>query len=170
METSSLRRRLAPQNHQGYAGAGSAEELTDVGNLPFTAASAILFGARNSQCYSGMLVFLQGNLYGVIDPVSIDADGTLSIDWWLGEPGVVDFSGAPGIPTPTSAPVPPTATPTPTPTATAAAEPVVVQVEIASFTHSNVTVAVGTTVVWVNMDRVQHTSTSGTGPGALSDV
>ena len=45
-----------------------------------------------------------------------------------------------------------------------------VQVEIASFTHSNVTVAVGTTVVWVNFDRVQHTSTSGTGPGALSDV
>ena len=45
-----------------------------------------------------------------------------------------------------------------------------VQVEIASFTHPNVTVAVGTTVVWVNMDRVQHTSTSGAGPGDLSDV
>ncbi len=45
------------------------------------------------------------------------------------------------------------ATPTPIPTA--------FQVNIANTTHANVTVPVGTTVVWTNKDTTQHTVTSG---------
>ena len=41
-----------------------------------------------------MLVFWAGGRYGVIDPIEIDVHQRLRVNWWLGEPGVVDFSVA----------------------------------------------------------------------------
>ena len=45
----------------------------------------------------GLLVYKQGNQYGVIDFQGIDnsALNDLSIEYWVGDPGVTDFSGAP---------------------------------------------------------------------------
>lgn len=82
----------------GYQGVASVSELTDVKALSFDTQN-ILFGTRESQCYTGMLVFHQGDFYGVIDPVSMDQAGTLQIKWWAGAPGVTDFSKAPVDPT-----------------------------------------------------------------------
>ena len=56
-------------------------------------------------------MFRQGNQYGIIDPVETDPDGTLHINWWLGEPNLVDFSVAEILPTATPLP---TLRPTPT--------------------------------------------------------
>ncbi|MCH8206725.1 MAG: cupredoxin domain-containing protein [Chloroflexi bacterium] len=70
--------------------------------------------------------------------------------------------------TPTSAPE---ATPTPAPQA--APGPQTVDADIENFVHLDLTVDVGTTVVWTNLDRVQHTVTSGSpsdsDPGSLFD-
>ena len=59
------------------------------------------------------------------NPIETDLDGTLHINWWLGEPNLVDFSAPPeDLPTATA---PPTSTPapilTPTPLPTPAAAP-----------------------------------------------
>ena len=76
--------------------------------------------------------------------------------------------------TPTPKPTPtlgPEATPTPDPQA--APGPEAVDADIENFIHPDSTVGVGTTVVWTNLDRVQHTVTSArpsdTGPGSLFD-
>ena len=62
---------------------------------------------------------------------------------------------------PTPSPVPPTSTPTPTaPTPTPTPEAVISN--IVDFTLENLTVSVGTTVMWVNQDRAPHTTTAGT--------
>ena len=87
-------------------------------------------------------------------------------------------------PAATSAP-PPTATATATPTATPEPQPtsspaaqtapdsLTVNVDMVNFTHVDLTVQAGTTVVWTNGDRVQHTVTSGSpsdpDPGSLFD-
>ena len=73
-------------------------------------------------------------------------------------------------PTPTASPQPtatasPTLTPspelTPTPTAEPSPVPSTFDADMKNFSHQNVTVGAGTTVVWTNRDAVQHTVTSG---------
>ena len=59
-------------------------------------------------------------------------------------------------PTPTS-----TIEAEPTPTATSEPTGVIVAASIELFTHQDLTVEVGATVVWTNLDRVRHTTTSG---------
>jgi len=97
-------------NYSGYMGSLSPQEVENAAALTFTSIDTILFGTRTSACYEGMLVFRQGNQYGIIDPMEIDPDGTLHINWWLGEPNLVDFSVAPGMVAGNAGP-----TPTPTP-------------------------------------------------------
>jgi len=110
-------------SYSGYLGLLSPQEVGDAAALTFTSIDAIKFGTRKSACYEGVLVFRQGNQYGIIDPIEMDPDGTLHINWWLGEPNLVDFSVAEILPTTTPTPFPistpiPTATPTPTPVPT----------------------------------------------------
>ena len=59
--------------------------------------------------------------------------------------------------TPTSATTP---TPVTTPTATPATTPMTAQGTIAGFAFGSLTVAVGTSVTWMNMDSAPHTATS----------
>ena len=70
----------------------------------------------------------------------------------------------PYTPTPTSTPKP-TYTPTPTPTSPDRAnENTVRRSEIIDFLLEDITVPVGTTIVWTNMDSNSHTTTSGVPP------
>ena len=111
-------------NYPGYKGLLSPQEVRNAAALTFTTIDTVLFGTQKSECYQGMLVFRQGNQYGIIDPIEMDTDGTLHINWWLGEPDLVDFSVAPAtIPTTTPTPTP-TSTPIPTATPRATATPV----------------------------------------------
>ncbi|MEE9286031.1 MAG: hypothetical protein V3V35_09945 [Dehalococcoidia bacterium] len=58
-----------------------------------------------------------------------------------------------------------TATPRPQPTATPApSEGATVMAVIENFTHQNLTIKVGTTVIWTQRDSTVHTSTSGESP------
>ena len=74
------------------------------------------------------------------------------------------------IPTPTPTDTPePTATPTPEPTPTPTPEPVTFAVDIVNFKHQDITIDVGTTVVWTMQDNTIHTTSSGT-PGNPDEV
>lgn len=69
-------------------------------------------------------------------------------------------------PTPTQIPTPtPTVTPTPTPSTspTPTGGPTAVKITSFAFDPANITVTVGTTVTWTNLDSVSHTVTSDTG-------
>ena len=82
-----------------------------------------------------------------------------------------------------TSPPPPTATATPTsmpepqptsaPAVQTAPDSLTVNVDMVNFTHVDLTVQAGTTVVWTNGDRVQHTVTSGSpsdpDPGTVFD-
>ena len=70
-------------------------------------------------------------------------------------------------PTPTSTPLP-TATPaaTPTPIVTPTPTTAIFKTAIIDFEHKNVSVPVGTTIVWENQDAAPHTTTSGVSPNA----
>jgi hypothetical protein len=81
--------------YSGYKGLASVRELRDAASLTFTVAKPnVEFGSRMDACNMGLLVFKQGDRYGVIDFVSIDARG-LTMRYWLGDVGVTDFSMAP---------------------------------------------------------------------------
>ncbi len=107
----------------GITGTSQANNLKDINYLNQTVEFIPL---ESSNCYSGVVPFTfnsDGVRYGLIDPLSIDESKTLWVNWWVGEPGVTDFSTALSIfrPDPTSTPVPtmtptPTITHTPTPT------------------------------------------------------
>ena len=84
-------------NYPGYQGFDAFSELQDVSQLAFGTANSIQFGTPDSDCYAGLLVFRQKEFYGVIEPISMDRDGTLEIQWWAAEKGIVDFSKAPGV-------------------------------------------------------------------------
>ena len=84
-------------DNPGYQGFNTFSELKDVSQLTFGTASAIKFGTPDSDCYTGLLIFRHREFYGVIEPVSMDRIGTLEIQWWVAEKGVVDFSQAPGV-------------------------------------------------------------------------
>ncbi len=80
----------------GYQGFAAFAELTDVSKLNYSSTNSIQFGSARSGCYTGLLVFRQGDYYGVIEPLEMDEVGTLRMRWWIGQPSVVDFSRAPG--------------------------------------------------------------------------
>jgi LysM repeat protein len=105
-------------------------------------------------------------------------NGIWNPNWvWAGQNIVVPYPGSyvwpTGIPTriPTStatATIPGSATVTPTPTATATlpANTGVVNLQFNTYIPNVITVTVGTTVVWKNLDGINHTVSSGT-PGSL---
>ena len=77
-----------------YRGPALAQDLKDVSTLTAQLAKSVRFASRKSDCHAGLLVFWAGDRYGVIDPIEIDVHQRLRVNWWLGEPGVVDFSVA----------------------------------------------------------------------------
>ena len=100
----------------GYTGFGSIGEAINLESIEYSEISSLMFGTRISNCYEGLMPFKQGERYGLLDPVIMDEFGNLTVNWWLADEGVTDFSKAPLLVTPT--PVLPTGTPTPTPTVT----------------------------------------------------
>lgn len=84
----------------GYRGIKFLDGLTDAGNFAYDIPHSIRIGTRNSDCYSGKLLFQHNNHIGIIDPIEIIADPNvtdrdvryLKIHWWLAPPGVTDFS------------------------------------------------------------------------------
>jgi len=41
--------------------------------------------------------FKQGNQFGLIDFVNIDANGKLTLNWWIADLGVTQFFAAPSM-------------------------------------------------------------------------
>ncbi len=87
-----------PNSGPGYGGLGSIEEAHNLATLQYFEVNYIAFGAKTSSCYSGILAFKQGEYYGLLDPISIGEDGSLTFYWWAGDEGVTDFSDAPTNP------------------------------------------------------------------------
>ena len=79
-----------------YQGAFSLEELTDVSAYTYTSSTVGLCALNYSGDggNDGLLVFKQGDRYGVLQFTNISSNN-LTLDWWLGDPGVTDFSTAP---------------------------------------------------------------------------
>ena len=79
-----------------YTGASSLSELADVSSYTFTSATvgfcSLDYEGKGSN--DGLLVFRQGESYGVLQFTSISGYDMV-IDWWVGKKGVTDFSGAP---------------------------------------------------------------------------
>jgi hypothetical protein len=89
-------------DNSGYTGIASLAGLTNAAALSFSPAEPpIRFGTQQSTCYAGLLVFQQSGRYGVIEFVRT-ADGgqtgvlddLLTLNYWVGSPGVTDFSRA----------------------------------------------------------------------------
>ena len=57
----------------------------------------VTFGTARSECYSGLLPFTQGGRYGLIDPVSMEGNGDLLLNWWIADRGVKEFFAAPSM-------------------------------------------------------------------------
>ena len=105
------------EGYDGYSGVAHIWKFASAAAHTFTTPSTVFIGDQDSHCYQGILLFRQDGMYGGIDPVDIDNEGTLCFDWWYDASGGSDFSThAPGS-TPT--PVVPSPTPfsksTPTP-------------------------------------------------------
>ena len=80
----------------GYRGLSAVQELRDAAALAYIApARTLVFGTRLDGCFQGLLVYKQGDQYGVIDFLSVDGMDRLDIRFWVGDPGVTDFSRAP---------------------------------------------------------------------------
>ena len=96
-------------SYEGVTGS----ELADLSTLQYEVHHAIaFFSAEDPACYSGILAFRQGDQYGLIQPVEVDAFG-LFFNWWYGDPGVTNFSAAIDsivVPEPTPTPTPLTGT------------------------------------------------------------
>ena len=102
----------------GYLGVTSGE-LADLGLLSYSAHHSINFWtAQYDECYDGLvLAFRQGDQYGLIEPISVDQNGSLQFNWWYGEPGITNFTIAlrtARVPIPSPTPTP-TAAPAPVP-------------------------------------------------------
>jgi hypothetical protein len=61
--------------------------LTDVSLLAYEHVRVVTFGSRASDCYTGPLIWQQGDVYVIINPVELSPDVSLVFDWWVGEPG-----------------------------------------------------------------------------------
>lgn len=84
-------------SESGYAGLTSLSELTDASTLDYSVPNpTIRFGTLRSDCNMGLLVFRQGEQYGVIEFQSIgpSPDSALTLRYWIGSPGVTNFSNA----------------------------------------------------------------------------
>ena len=84
--------------YSGYTGLDSVQDLQDATTLTYTGGTPqVMFGTHESNCNMGLLVFKYGNQYGVIDFIDIDPDNdySLTFEYWLANPGIVDFSDAP---------------------------------------------------------------------------
>jgi hypothetical protein len=81
--------------YPGYAGVTTPTAVRAADQQTYTSPPAIKFGSRESACNMRMLVFRQGDRYGILDFRRIDANGSLHLDYWLGAPGVTDFRNAP---------------------------------------------------------------------------
>jgi hypothetical protein len=77
----------------GYQGPQSLSALTNLSSLTYTS-QKVLFGTRESGCNTGLLVFKQGNKYGIVDFKEM-VGNYLIIEYWVGDEGVTDFSKAP---------------------------------------------------------------------------
>ena len=77
----------------GYQGAETFSTLTNLSSLTYTS-EKVLFGTRELGCNTGLLVFKQGNKYGVVDFKEMTGN-YLVIEYWVGDEGVTDFSKAP---------------------------------------------------------------------------
>jgi PGF-pre-PGF domain-containing protein len=66
-------------------------------SIQYSDFSSIMFGTRDSDCYSGLMPFKQGNQFGLIDFVNIDANGKLTLNWWIADLGVTQFFAAPSM-------------------------------------------------------------------------
>ena len=68
------------------------KSLDDVSKLEFMAVPSIAIGTRRSECYTGPMIWRQGEQFIVVDPIEIGLDVSLAFDWWVGDPGITDFS------------------------------------------------------------------------------
>jgi len=87
--------------YKGYTGLDDVNELTNASGLTYSIAptpnnsqGAVMIGSRTDSCNMGMLVFSQGGRYGVLDFLVVNGVD-MSIEYWLGDAGVTDFSQAP---------------------------------------------------------------------------
>ena len=90
-------------SYKGYTGLSDINDLSDASSLTYSIAptpnnsqGAVYIASKSeTSCDNeGMLVFTQAGRYGVLDFVNVSGD-SMTIDWWLGAPGVSDFSQAP---------------------------------------------------------------------------
>ncbi|MBH35686.1 MAG: hypothetical protein CL898_02235 [Dehalococcoidia bacterium] len=108
-----------PWKNDGYTGFTNISMAGNLAGVPYSDTTVSWDTREGASCYFGLLPFKQGNRYGLLDPLSIDASGNLTLNWWVGDEGVTNFSNAPSLVTPSPTPTPsPTSTPTPIPTAT----------------------------------------------------
>ena len=91
-------------DHDGYAGFSFNNEPTLASLVENYNNSDIkyedlnvTFGTARSECYSGLLPFTQGGRYGLIDPVSMEGNGDLLLNWWIADRGVKEFFAAPSM-------------------------------------------------------------------------
>jgi hypothetical protein len=83
----------------GYEGPTSVRQLALMSNVSFDASERpVLFGTEESECYRGLLTFRPDDQYGVIRFIHMDLNGVVDIEYWIGDPGVIDFRNAPELP------------------------------------------------------------------------
>ena len=93
-------------------------ELTDISDFPYGShpdVRTVGFCSRDAASHYGiedtvdlnadMIVFKQGVRYGVLDFVSMNDDHVMTVKFWLGDPGVTNFSHV-ILPSPTPTPKP----------------------------------------------------------------
>ena len=76
----------APVGYSGYSGLADITDLTEAASIIYEIPEeAVMFGTQESECDMGLLVFMQGDRYGVVDIKSIDSsDYSLTIEYWVG--------------------------------------------------------------------------------------
>ncbi|NVB83943.1 MAG: hypothetical protein HOV81_36545 [Kofleriaceae bacterium] len=88
-----------PVDNPGYEGPTSVRQLALLSNVVYDRSRRnVMFGTEESDCYRGLLTYRQGDRYGVIRFIHISDDGSVDIEYWVGEPGVDDFRNAPELP------------------------------------------------------------------------
>ena len=102
----------------------------------------------------------------------VDQSGTVDI-FDLAYVARYIFQPVPPPPTPTPTPAPPTPTPTPirppTLTPTPTPGPIPYHASIQDFSHQDITIGVGTSIIWTNQGIYSHTTTSGV-PGGQTGL
>ena len=79
--------------YEGYEGLYDVRDLTNAAALSYSIPKeTVRFGTKESDCNMVLIVFRQGEEYGVIDFKRINNNYELEIEYWLGDPNVTDFS------------------------------------------------------------------------------